>query len=88
LDSFGLGDRADHRPGEISGGHAQRVALCRALLTDPPVIFADEPTGNLDDDSADVVWRALAGQAARGGTVILATHDRGLAARANCQVRL
>ncbi|MCL2652580.1 MAG: ABC transporter ATP-binding protein [Propionibacteriaceae bacterium] len=88
LARFGVQHRADHRPGEISGGQAQRVALCRALLTDPKVIFADEPTGNLDDDSAQVVWQALADHADCGGTVVLATHDHGLAARSDVEVRL
>src|SRR5690606_25377876 len=88
LDRFGVEHRADHRPGEISGGQAQRVAVCRALLTDPRVVFADEPTGNLDADSAEVVWGALADHAARGRTVVLATHDRELAARSDLEVRL
>lgn len=88
LERFGVEHRADHRPGEISGGQAQRVAICRALLTDPRVVFADEPTGNLDDESADVVWRALAGHAERGNTVILATHDRALAERSDWEIRL
>jgi len=83
LDMFGVAHRADHRPGEISGGQAQRVALCRALVTDPDVVFADEPTGNLDSESAAVVWDALRGQADRGGTVIVATHQEDLAAMAD-----
>lgn len=88
MDRFGVEHRADHRPGEISGGQAQRVAICRALLTDPSVVFADEPTGNLDDASAEVVWRALATHAAKGRTVVLATHDRQLAERSDHQVHL
>lgn len=88
LQRFGVEHRADHRPGEISGGQAQRVALCRALLTEPRVVFADEPTGNLDDESAEVVWRALADQAAAGATVIVATHDKALTARADNVLRL
>lgn len=88
LGRFGVSERADHRPGEISGGQAQRAALCRALLTSPRVIFADEPTGNLDDTSADVVMEALAGHAAQGGTVIVATHDKAVAARCPHEIRL
>lgn len=88
LDRFGVEHRADHRPGEISGGQAQRVAVCRALLTDPRVVFADEPTGNLDADSAEIVWGALADHSERGRTVVLATHDRELAARSDLEVRL
>lgn len=75
LAHLGLESRAKHRPGQVSGGQAQRVALCRALVSRPSVIFGDEPTGNLDTDSADVVWDELRRQADRGATVIVATHD-------------
>ena len=75
LERFGVGERASYRPGEVSGGQAQRVALCRALVKDPDIVFADEPTGNLDSESAKVVWSALADAADSGATVIVATHD-------------
>ena len=75
LARFGLAARGGHRPGEISGGQAQRVALCRALINDPPIILADEPTGNLDRDNARVVLEALRGAADSGRTVVVATHD-------------
>ncbi len=75
LERFGVDHRRGHRPGEVSGGQAQRVALCRALLGDPQVVFADEPTGNLDRSTADVVLNALRAHAARGATVVVATHD-------------
>lgn len=88
LDQFGVGHRAHHRPGEISGGQAQRVALCRALLTRPTLIFGDEPTGNLDPESAQVVWGALKEAAAQGATVIVATHDPALAHDADERVVL
>ncbi len=88
LEELGVGHRADHRPGEISGGQAQRVALCRALLEDPEVIFADEPTGNLDHESAEVVWQTLEARARQGAVVALATHDRELVARADQVVAL
>lgn len=88
LDHFGVQQRADHRPGEISGGQAQRVALCRALLKQPRVILADEPSGNLDDASAEVVWSALGDAAAGGATVVVATHDRRRAAAATMVVEL
>lgn len=75
MERFGVSERATHRPGEVSGGQAQRVALCRALVKDPGIVFADEPTGNLDSDSAHIVWTALGDAAAAGATVIVATHD-------------
>lgn len=75
LDELGLGARADHRPGEISGGQAQRVAVARALLVNPSVVLADEPTGNLDQDNATTVLAALGRAAAAGCTVVIATHD-------------
>lgn len=76
LERFGLWDRATHRPGEVSGGQAQRLALCRALVNLPDVVLADEPTGNLDRDNAELVLSALMGAAhQRGATVVLATHD-------------
>lgn len=88
LEQFGVEQRADHLPGEISGGQAQRVALCRALLKDPRLILADEPSGNLDEASADVVWGALFAAATAGATVVVATHDRHRAATAAQVVEL
>lgn len=88
LDRFGVGHRIDHRPGEISGGQAQRVALCRALLTRPRVVLGDEPTGNLDPGSAEIVWEALADHARAGACVVVATHDPDLAARADRRLEL
>ncbi len=75
LDQLGVGQRADHRPGEISGGQAQRVAVARALINTPVVILADEPTGNLDQGNAAVVLGALRDAARAGAAVIIATHD-------------
>lgn len=75
LERFGLSARADHRPGQVSGGQAQRVAVCRALINDPDVVLADEPTGNLDRDNATLVLDALAEASASGRTVVIATHD-------------
>lgn len=76
LDRFDVGLRVDHKPGEVSGGQAQRVALCRALLMEPDLILADEPTGNLDADSARVVLEALQGAAHQSAaTVVIASHD-------------
>lgn len=88
LEAFGVSHRADHRPGEVSGGQAQRVALCRALVKGPRVLIADEPSGNLDPISAEVVWQALAAHAATGATVIVATHDPARVATADEELRL
>lgn len=74
LGEMGVGHRADHRPGEISGGQAQRVAVCRALVNDPRIVLADEPTGNLDRANAAGVLDALAAAAGQR-TVVIATHD-------------
>lgn len=75
MERFGVAELASKRPGQVSGGQAQRIALCRALVRKPQVLFADEPTGNLDPVSADVVWNALRQAASEGATVIVATHD-------------
>lgn len=75
LDRFEVSLRADHRPGEVSGGQAQRVALCRALIKEPSLILADEPTGNLDAESSQLVIEGLRQTALDGATVIIASHD-------------
>ncbi len=82
LDRFGVELRDDHRPGEVSGGQAQRVGLCRALVKHPRIILADEPTGNLDETSAQVVLDALSEQANSGATVVVASHDSNVVDRA------
>lgn len=79
LDRFGVSARVEHRPGEVSGGQAQRIALCRAIVGSPRIILADEPTGNLDPDSAKIVMGELAAQARRGATVIVVTHSMEIA---------
>ena len=76
MDRFEVGLRADHKPGEVSGGQAQRIALCRALINQPEIILADEPTGNLDSRTAGVVLEAFEQLAGEGNTVIVATHDQ------------
>jgi lipoprotein-releasing system ATP-binding protein len=75
MGEMGVALDPDRLPGQVSGGQAQRIALCRALIKRPRVIVADEPTGNLDTDSASVVLNALADEAATGATVVIATHD-------------
>lgn len=79
LDRVGLAERAGHRPGELSGGEQQRVALARALVNDPPVILADEPTGNLDEKSETVLLELFGQLAAEGKAVVLVTHNRSVA---------
>jgi lipoprotein-releasing system ATP-binding protein len=82
LDIMGLSDRADHRPAKLSGGEQQRVAIARALANNPTVLLADEPTGNLDSNSADVVFQLLS-QLVQNSDVgaLIATHNSVLASR-------
>ena len=88
LDRVGLGERRDHRPSELSGGQMQRAAIARALLLQPALLLADEPTGNLDSKSAADVLALLDEVHAGGQTVVLVTHDNDIAARAPRQVKL
>ena len=89
LTRVGLSDRVDHRPAALSGGEQQRVAFCRALANSPHVLLADEPTGNLDPETADQVFGALMDLARETGlSALVATHNLELAARMDRQVRL
>jgi putative ABC transport system ATP-binding protein len=88
LDVVGLAARRRHRPDELSGGEMQRAAIARALVIDPLVLLADEPTGNLDSETGAVVLAALAAANAAGCTLVLVTHDTAAAARAHRVVRL
>lgn len=89
LEVVGMTDRAKHRPTELSGGQQQRVAIARAIVSDPKIIMADEPTGNLDRKSADDVLQLLETlNQELQKTIVMVTHDPNAAARANQQLRL
>jgi putative ABC transport system ATP-binding protein len=88
LARVGLGDRLDHLPAQLSGGEQQRLAIARALVNRPPLVLADEPTGNLDADNAAVAVDLLASCHRAGHTVVLVTHSPALAARADRELRL
>ncbi len=83
LEQVGLGERKYHRPNELSGGQQQRVAIARSLVNDPPIIFADEPTGNLDSKSETEIMDILHQLHAQGKTIVMVTHERELAERAS-----
>ena len=88
LERVGLGHRARHRPQQLSGGQQQRVAVARALVSDPKLILADEPTGNLDTANGEAVMALLAQAAAAGVTVVMVTHSLAHAAEAQRTIKL
>ena len=89
LQEVGLADRLQHRPGELSGGEQQRVAIARALVGTPRLMLADEPTGNLDPKTSEVIWELFMRLAAeRGLAVVIATHNHDLARKADRGYRL
>jgi putative ABC transport system ATP-binding protein len=88
LERVGLGDRLDHRPGELSGGQQQRVAVARALATDPALVLADEPTGNLDSTATEDVLSLFDELHRAGRTVVLITHEAEVAQRAARTIRI
>jgi ABC-type lipoprotein export system ATPase subunit len=88
LDQVGVAEHAHKLPSAVSGGQQQRVAIARALANDPPILAADEPTGNLDSKTAESVFRLFAGMVEQGKTILMVTHDRDLARRATRTVML
>ena len=89
LSAVGLSDRAKHKPGELSGGEQQRVAIARAMVTNPVIVFADEPTGNLDSQNADQVHQLLMGANEKSGTtLVIVTHNERLAKKSHRMVWL
>jgi putative ABC transport system ATP-binding protein len=88
LENVGLGNRVDHRPNELSGGQRQRVAVARALINDPSIILADEPTGNLDTKTSIEIMGLVEDIHAKGNTIILVTHEEDIALHAHRIVRM
>jgi putative ABC transport system ATP-binding protein len=88
LENVGLGNRTDHRPNELSGGQRQRVAVARALINNPSIILADEPTGNLDTKTSIEIMGLIEDIHAKGNTIILVTHEEDIALHAHRIVRM
>jgi len=88
LERVGVSDQAGKLPSSLSGGQQQRAAIARALANDPPILVADEPTGNLDSSNADRVWQLFKELSAEGKTVLVVTHEREIAQHVTRSVRL
>lgn len=88
LEKFGLWDRRLHKPNEISGGQKQRVAIARALVKNPSIVFADEPTGNLDSNTSDEIMNVFKKISSEGNTIIMITHELDIAEHAVRKLRL
>jgi len=88
LAQVGLDKREDHLPSQLSGGEQQRVCIARALINQPPIIFADEPTGNLDEENENIVLKLFEDLHAQGRTIVMVTHNPDLGARTDRIIRL
>ena len=89
LKLVGLGNRIDHRPGELSGGESQRVAIARAIINSPEILLCDEPTGNLDSKTSELIYELLFGLKAKSGlTLVIVTHDEKVSQRTDKTIRI
>ena len=88
LQKIGLSSRADHYPSQLSGGEAQRIAIARAIINDPEIILADEPTGSLDMKAAKIIFNLLKDQKRSDRLIIFATHNRFFGNKADCLLEI
>ena len=88
LKRLGLADRMDHKPNQLSGGQRQRVAIARSIINEPPLLLADEPTGNLDSKTSEEIMELFGELNRRGQTVLMVTHEEEIAAHARRLIRM